>query len=70
MILVMVGIGILNILFIYFQSKGKGGRKRGRETSKYGCLLHTPKGDLAGNPGMGPDWELNSDPLVCRQALH
>ena len=30
----------LKILFI--SREGKGGRKRGRETSKCGCLLHTP----------------------------
>ena len=24
-----------------------------------GCLLHTPAADLAFNPGMCPDWELN-----------
>ena len=24
-----------------------------------GCLLSTPTGDLAHNPGMCPDWELN-----------
>ena len=32
----------LKILFIYFQRKGKGGRKRGRETSVHGCLSHAP----------------------------
>ena len=30
-----------NILFIYFQTEEKGRRKRGRETSVCGCLLHT-----------------------------
>ena len=34
-------------------------RKRKRETSMHGCLLHAPTGDLAHNPGMCPDWELN-----------
>ena len=31
----------LKILFIYFYTEGKGGRKRGRETSMCGCLSHT-----------------------------
>ena len=33
------------ILFIYFQAWGKGGRKRGRETSVCGCLSHAPTGE-------------------------
>ena len=40
----------LKILFIYFQSEGKGGRKRGRETSMCGCLLHSPNR----GPGLQP----------------
>ena len=32
----------LNILFIYFSREGKGGRKKGRETSVCGCLSHAP----------------------------
>ena len=28
--------------FIYFLTEGKGGRKRGRETSIYGWLSHSP----------------------------
>ena len=28
--------------FIYFSTEGKGGRKRGREISTCGCLLHAP----------------------------
>ena len=30
------------ILFIYFWREGKGGRKRGRETSMCGCLSCAP----------------------------
>ena len=30
----------LKILFIYFSREGKGRRKRGKETSTCGCLLH------------------------------
>ena len=32
--------------------EGKGGIKRGRETSICGCLLHAPTGDPTYNPGM------------------
>ena len=28
-----------------------------------GCLSHAPTGDLAHNPGMCPDWELNQRPF-------
>ena len=28
-----------------------------------GCLLRAPTGELAHNPGMGPDWELNQQPF-------
>ena len=52
----------LKILFIYVK-EGEGRRKRGRETSMYGCLLLTLTGDLACNPGMCPDWELNQQPF-------
>ena len=48
-------------LFIFREEKG--GRKRGRETSMCGCLSRAPTGDLAHNPGMCPDWELNQRPF-------
>ena len=32
----------LKILFIYFWREGKGGRKRGRDTSMCGCLSCAP----------------------------
>ncbi|KAF6131028.1 hypothetical protein HJG60_007930 [Phyllostomus discolor] len=35
-------IFFLKILFIYFYTEEKGGRKRGRETSVCGCLWHAP----------------------------
>ena len=38
-------------------------RKRRRETSMCGCLPRTPTGDMALNPGMYPDWELNRQPF-------
>ena len=46
------------ILFIYFQTEGKGGR----EGEKHQCVVPScmpPTGDLACDPGMGPDWETN-----------
>ena len=46
--------------FIYlFLERGEGREKEGGETSMYGCLLSTPTGDMAHNPGMCPDWKLN-----------
>ena len=44
--------------FIYFQREGKGER----EGEKHQCVLASrslPTGDLALNPGMCPDLELN-----------
>ena len=43
-----------NILFIYFLREGKGGRKRGRETS---VCERNPTRDLTRNLGMCPDPE-------------
>ena len=63
----------LKISFIYFFSEGKGGRKRGRETSmckrNIGRLSHSP------NWGPGPkprhvSGNRTSDPLVCRLGLN
>ena len=38
----------------------------GREGEKHQCVVASdtlPTGDLAGNPGMCPDWELNWRPF-------
>ena len=64
----------LKILFIYFREKGKEGeRERGKHQCErdtlISCLSRTPAGDLAGNPGMCPDRELNRESLVLRPAL-
>ena len=57
-------------IFIYlFLERGKGS-KRGREIPMCGCFSRDPMGDLACNPGMCPDWELNQCPLVRRLALN
>ena len=46
-----------------------GGRKRGRETM-CGCLSCAPLlRDLACNPGMCPDWELNQQPLALQASI-
>ena len=37
--------------------------ERGKETSLCGCLLNAPTGDLACNPGMGPNWESKQQPF-------
>ena len=42
------------------------GTKKGRETSMCSCLSHAACGDLAHNPGMCPDWELNLQPFVSQ----
>ena len=51
--------------FIYlFFREGKGGRKKGRETSMCGCLSRVP------NPGMCPDWQSNQQHLVHSPVLN
>ena len=49
----------------FFFRQGKGRRKRGRETSMCGCLLHAPSWgpDLAHNPGICPGWKSNPPPF-------
>ena len=54
---------LFKILFIQFQRKGKGERKRGRKTSMCGCLSHNPHWGLAHNPSICPDWESNWQPF-------
>ena len=52
------------ILFIYFQTEGKGERKRWREKNQ--CVVAScvpPTGDLAHNPGMCSHRELNLSPF-------
>ena len=55
----------------FFLERGKGRRKRGRETSCVVASCMPPTGDLACNPGMCTDWELNRRPFglqVCAQS--
>ena len=47
-------------LFIFTQRGGEG------ERGKHQCVISShepPTGDLAHNPGMCPDWELNHQPF-------
>ena len=40
-----------------------------REREKHSCVVASsvpPTGDPAGNPGMCPDWESTSNPLVSQ----
>ena len=48
-------------LVIFRETGREGGSKRGRETSKCGCLWSASywRPDLAHNPSMCPDWESN-----------
>ena len=48
-------------------------RERGREEEKYQCVVAShvaPTGDLARNPDMCPDQELNQGPLGLQPALN
>ena len=50
-----------NLFKVFFLFTERG-RERDREGEKHQCVVafHVdPTGDLAGNPGRCPDWELN-----------
>ena len=49
--------------YLFIFREGKGGRKRGRECQCVVASPVSPTGDLAHNPGMCPDWELNRWPF-------
>ena len=53
-------------LFIYSLIFREGGREGERAPGKHQCVVASrtpPTGDLARNPGMCPDWELNRRPF-------
>ena len=55
-------------IFIFIES----GREREREGEKYQCVVvsHVPAaGDLASNPGMCPDWDLNWWPFGSQPSI-
>ena len=67
--LLLLFISFLKFLFI-FREKGREGE---REEEKHQGVVVShmpPTGDLACNPGMWPDWDGTSDPLVHRPALN
>ena len=48
-------------------------REKGREGEKYQCVVAShmaSTGDLACNPGICPDWELNRRPFVLQLVLN
>ena len=59
-----------NILFIYCFREGKGGRKRGRETSMCGCFSRTPHWGPGLQPRHVPWLGMNQRPLVHRPVLN
>ena len=61
---------VLKILFTYFERERKVGRKRGRETSMCGCLLHPPPllGTWPATLACALTGTWTSDPLVLRLA--
>ena len=63
------GVIFKKTLFIF--REGKGGRKRGRETSMCGCLSCTPNWGTWPSPqACALTGNRTSDPLVCRPALN
>ena len=63
----LIFIKLKKFLFIYFYTEGKGGRKRGRETSA--ASPTALNGDATDNPAMGPDWGSNGRPFaLCNDA--
>ena len=60
----------LRFYLFTFRQKERVGE---REGEKHQCVVashESPTGDLACNPGMCPDWELNRRPLVYRPILN
>ena len=50
--------------FIYlFLQRGKEGEREGEKHQCVAASHMAPPGDLAHNPGMRPDWELNQQPF-------
>ena len=45
--------------YLFIFTEGKGGRKRGRETSMCGCLSHVPHRGPSQQPSMCAEWESN-----------
>ena len=57
-----------NILFI-FRQKGREGEREGEKHQSVFASHVPPTGDLACNPGMCPDWELNQRPFGSQTGI-
>ena len=61
------------MLFIYlftFRERGREGEREGEQHQRV-VASHVPStGDLAHNPGMCPDWELNQQPFGSQPTLN
>ena len=67
--LIMSILSFLKILFIFRQRGSEGGR----EGEKHQCVVASwvlCTGDLACNPGLCPDWELNWQPFGSQPVLN
>ena len=59
-------LSFLKILFIYFLERRREGERKGE---KHQCMVASHVAltrDLAGNPGMCPDWGLNQQPFASQ----
>ena len=60
-----------DFIYLYFRERARVGEKEGE---KHQCMVASrvpPTGDLAHNPGMHPNWELNRQPFgseACTQS--
>ena len=53
-----------------FLERGREGEREGEKHRRVVASRALPTGDMAHNPGMCPDWELNQRPLVHRPTLN
>ena len=53
----------VNILFYLFLERGREGERDGEKHQRVVASRGPLTGDLARNPGMCPDWELNLPPF-------
>ena len=62
----ILALGFLKVFIYLFLERGEG---REKEREKHQCVVAShvvPTGDLACNPGMCPDWELNWQPFASQ----
>ena len=59
-----------DFIYLFFRQRGREGEREG-EKYQCGVVSHMPPtGDLAYNPGMCPDWELNLRPFGSQPMLN